>query len=206
MPFCRMPAPIQKALPPHLATQQPFLGRLTLTRARVHEFCGTARRTLALMLAGKVGGTVIWISPAWSTAQLNAAGMLQFINPGRLVLVQPKRTTDILWSMEEALRSAATPLVVADLPETVGLTPVRRLHLAAETGARTGAAIPLGLLLTPEDGGAQGVESRWHMAPDHKAGHQAWQLDLRRARTRPPERWQLKNRNGQLCLLPVAPA
>jgi protein ImuA len=177
-----------------------FLGTLRLDRGRVHEFCGPARRSLALMAAGdlasgqavgQAGGPVLWIAPGWIPERLNAEGVLPFLNPGRLIFVLPKRPDDLLWVMEEALRSGAVPLVVADLPEPPALTPVRRLQLAAETGAATGTA-PLGLILTPGDGGASGVESRWHLAPAHGVTTSNWQLQRRRARMEPPRQWLLR--------------
>jgi len=183
---------------------QSFLGGLRLDRGRVHEFCGPARRTLAVMAArgdqggkaGADGGAVLWISPGWMPERLNPEGLLPFIAPGRLIFVLPRRPEDLLWVMEEALRSAAVPLVVADLPGPPGLTPVRRLHLAAEAGAAVGTA-PLGLILTPGDGGAQGVESRWHLAPAHAGVASAWQLQRRRARMEPPRQWALhQGRDG----------
>lgn len=187
----------------------PFLGALRLDRGRVHEFCGPARRTLALMAArgkgGAAGGPVLWISPGWMAERLNPEGVLPFIAPGRLIFVLPRRPEDLLWVMEEALRSAAVPLVVADLPAPPGLTPVRRLQLAAEAGAASGSGVdgrlaPLGLILTPGDGGAQGVESRWHLAPGHAATATNWQLQRLRARMEPPRQWALHQGPGGLHL------
>ncbi len=169
-----------------------FLGDLTLAPARVHEACGAARHTFALMVMAALRGPVIWITPARQSEKLHAEGICRFVDPGRLIFVSPKRDTDVLWTMEEALRSGAVPLVVADLPGPPGLTPVRRLHLAAETGAAEGAVRPLGLLLTPEQGGAQGIESRWEMTPHHgPVGKRAWALSRRRARTLPEADWQV---------------
>ncbi len=167
----------------------PFLGALTLARARVHEFCGPARRTLALMAARGTEGPILWLRPGWLPERLFPEGMLSFVDPGRLVFVTPRRPEDLLWCFEEALRGAATALVVAELPEPPRLTPVRRLQLAAETGAEEGKVIPTGLMLTPETGGAQGVESRWHIAPRHREDETRWQLDLLRARSDPPGSW-----------------
>ena len=175
-----------------------FLGDLTLAMARVHELCGRARRTLALPIAGAMTGPVFWIAPGWSVDRLNAAAMGAFANPGRFTFVTPKRAEDVLWSMEEILRSGAVPLVVADLPAPPALTPVRRLHLAAETGAAEGRGAPLGLLLTPGDGGAAGVESRWELTPQHmRDGEDQWRWRRRRARTAPIKDWPvIRTENG----------
>ena len=169
-----------------------FRDGLTLDRARVHEFCGAARRRLALKLAGALAGPVFWIRPAWSVGELHAEGMVGLADPSRFVFFTPKRPEDLLWTMEEALRPGLVSLVVADLPGPPGLTAVRRLHLAAETGAREGRIAPLGLLLTPETGGAPGVETRWSLAPKHGAGSdEAWRLDRLRARMQPEKSWTL---------------
>lgn len=164
---------------------QSFIADMQLTRARAHEFCGPARRSLALMLASRMEGPVYWIQSEWDGDRLHGPGMAEFLDPSRVTFIRPKRADDLLWCMEEVLRSGAVPLVFCELPEPPPLTPVRRLHLAAEAGALHGAP-PLGVLLTVGDGGAQGVESRWHLAPAHHADRPLWHLSRRRARMAPP--------------------
>lgn len=169
-----------------------MVGELCLAPARVHEFCGPARRTLAMMLARNMGGPVLWIQCDWDGDTLHGPGVREFVDPGRITFARPKRAEDVLWCMEEALRAGCVPLVVAELRQPPALTPVRRLHLAAETGAGRKACKPLGLLLTPGDGGAQGVETRWNLAPRHTGGQDGWMLQRRRARMAPPSAWPVR--------------
>lgn len=174
---------------PHRATPgQPFLGRLELAQARVHELCGPARHTLAMMIAGGMEGPVIWVRAAWEGARLHGPGMARMMDPGRVVFVDAARPVDLLWTLEEVLRSGAVPLVVGDLPNPPGLTPMRRMQLACEAGAGQGVR-PLGLILTPE-GAAPGAESRWRMDPAHGA-EDGWRLTRARDRQAPPRSWQV---------------
>ncbi|MFV2035118.1 MAG: ImuA family protein [Halocynthiibacter sp.] len=172
----------------------PFLGGLALRRARVHELCGDARRTLALLIAQAVAsGPVFWIVPRWQRDRLYGPGLVRFIEPARLFIVEAQKAEDILWSMEEILRAGHVPLVVAELESPPALTPVRRLHLAAEDGAvgrRKDSA--LGLLLCPGEGGAQGIESRWHFSARDSGGAPGWQLARTRARAMPPASWTVR--------------
>jgi len=173
-------------------TGLPLVADLTLSKTRLHECCGRARQLFALMLAAQTEGPVFWISPAWMPDQLNPDGMVSLIDPTRFLFVHPQRPEDILWTLEEILRSGAAPLAVADIPGLPGLTPVRRLHLAAETGANEGQYQPLGLVLTPGDGGAQGVESRWRLDPAHTPEAEGWRLKRLRSRTDPVAEWRLQ--------------
>lgn len=173
------------------STDLPLLGDLGLASSRCHEFCGNARQTLAMMAAGQTDGPVFWISLGWSSERLNPEGMLRFANPGRFTFLAPRRPDEVLWTMEEVLRSGAVPLVVADLPAPPALTPVRRLHLAAETGTKEGTVRPVGVVLTPGDGGAQGIESRWQLSGAHQTHGIGWTLTRLRARSAPPQSWQV---------------
>lgn len=162
---------------------------MRLARARLHEACGPARLVFALALASVLDGPVVWIRPGWAPGLPNADGVARWFNPGRLLFVNCPRAEDLLWCMEESLRSGAAPLVVADLAVPPALTPVRRLHLAAAASGRQ----PLGLVMTPEAGGAAGIETRWQVshAPGWAVdGRAAWMLALTRARALPPGRWR----------------
>ncbi|SIO55888.1 protein ImuA [Rhodovulum sp. ES.010] len=195
-----MAAPPLTRVPQRARPALTALGELALPLARVHELCGPARHMLALVLAAAAEGPVMWIVPGWAPARLYPDTVAERLAPGRLILAAPKRAEDLLWSMEEALRSGVVPVVVAELPAPPPLTPVRRLHLAAEAGAAAGHGAPLGLILTPGPGGAAGVETRWHMAPRHTPGLSAWHLERRRARMAPPRAWQLRETDGRLAL------
>lgn len=175
---------------------QTLIGDLTLAKSRAHEFCGAARRTLVLMLAQAMDGDIYWIRPAWGHDRLNGDGVVAFINPGRITTISPRRPEDLLWCMEEILRAGCVPLVVCELPGPAHMTPVRRLHLAAETGTGLGKMAPLGLLLVPGAGGSQGVESRWHMKTAHDEDTERWRLERRRDRMAPVAAWAVTLRRG----------
>lgn len=174
----------------------PVLKDVALPLKRLHEVCGPARRTFAMLVATATQGPVYWVVPSWQADRLNPDGMMAFADPGRFTFLTPKRPEDVLWTLEEVLRNGSVPLVIGDIPGPPSLTAVRRLHLAAETGAGQGHATPLGLILTPGDGGAAGVETRWHMAPGHSPQTPAWRLERRRARTAPPKAWDMTGRPG----------
>ena len=83
------------------------------------------------------------------------------------------------------------------------LTPVRRLHLAAETGLSESGKAPLGVLLTADPRGSAGVESRWRMDGAHGADDVAWTLTRQRARTAAPKRWTVAPTRTGFALAPA---
>ena len=171
----------------------PLAPGVGLNHARAHEIAGMSRQFLALLIAAALRGPVLWLSPTWEHERLNGGGVAAYADPSRMIFGAARTEAEMLWAAEEALRAGVVPLVVAELPEPPALTPVRRLHLAAQEGANLGGGPgPLMLLLTPEHGGAPGVETRWHIAPVPawtQENSPGWRLALLRSRTSPLRDW-----------------
>lgn len=139
----------------------------------MHEAEGPARRGFALVQAARHRGQVIWVLPA-HVAQLP---MLRGLPEGlgeRLHLLRPAGEADLLWAVEECLRSPGVGLVIAEPEKPLSLLAGRRLQLAAEAGATTG------LMLVREGQGSNAAETRWHCAPlpseEGDSTPQQWEL------------------------------
>lgn len=192
--------------PRHARADQPLPGDIgqSLARGRIHEICGPSGTAITLMTLGLSQGPILWIAPSWLPERPYSCGMRDHLDPGRVIFVRCRRIEDVQWSAEEALRAGAVTNVVIERPDPPPLTPVRRLQLAAETGAeaarRDQRPAPLGLLLIAGEGGAQGVESRWHSSPLPSPSGLldsegiALHLERRRARAAPPQGWHLLRR------------
>lgn len=176
---------------PHRPAPQITLGdpEIALRLGRVHELCGPARHTLAVTIAAQLGGPVVWITQHAATEFLCPDAIAGHITPGHILFVTPAKRDMLLWAMEEALRDGHAPVVVADLTTPPAMVPIRRLHLAAEAGCGAGVCRPLALLLTPGQGGAPGIETRWSLNPAHHHGAGHWTLSRLRARMAPPRDW-----------------
>ena len=115
----------------------------------------------------------------------------------RFVTVTLKHPVALLWTMEEALKSAALALVIADAdPRAAGLTATRRLALAAQAGKAAGL-----LVFSRPHAGATASLTRWTAAaspsrapPDdgQSPGLPAWTIELTRARGGRPGRWTVE--------------
>ncbi len=142
---------------------------------RMHEATGPGRLAFAAALAGRLTGPVLWVQESRTRDTLCPQGLVAFFDPARLVLARPTGARAVLQVAEEALRSGAAPLVVAELAEAADLTASRRLQLAAGTGGGRG------LCLLPEARTRpNAAETRWHCAPIPGSipgrGRQLWEL------------------------------
>lgn len=154
--------------------------------ARVHEATGYGRLTFALALAGGLSGPVLWVQDARGRDGLYAPGLAAFLNPARIVVARPTGPLPVLQATEEALRSGAVPLVVAELAEAPDLTASRRLQLAAGTGGGRG------LCLIPEERlRTNAAETRWRADPvPGGESCQRWEI-LKNKRGR-PDAWTVR--------------
>lgn len=85
----------------------------------------------ALARLAEKGRWIAWIAPPYLpyAPALAAAGL----DPGKVLLVRPRATTDGLWALEQALRSGTCGAVLA-WPAAGTPRQLRRLQLAAEAG------------------------------------------------------------------------
>ncbi|MBF9035820.1 hypothetical protein HKCCE2091_16350 [Rhodobacterales bacterium HKCCE2091] len=155
-----------------------------LRRTRVHEVSGPSAAGFAAM-AGAGTETVFWIRESWRPEVLNPVGLSEFLDPARLLVAEVSDQTEGLAVMEEALRDGSVPFVVIETSQPLGLTPGRRLQLAAKAGQS------VGLCLIPEGMGSNAAETRWHCSPVFDRAAAASDSTL--------QRWDLtKNKSGTL--------
>ena len=164
-----------------------------LALGRVHEATGPSALVFAALIAGRLSGPILWARPAWEASVINPEGLAPYVDPARLVFAHCPRPLDILWTAEEALRSGAVQMVVAEVAEPPALTPLRRLQLAAEAGGAEVRRPPLGLILPPTQGSAGAIESRWRCAPSAawaKGQPARWRFERIYGKSGPPLVWE----------------
>lgn len=125
---------------------------------RVHEAEGRGRRAFAMFQAARHQGPLVWVLPSHVPELPMLSGLPEGVGV-RLHLIRPEGEVDLLWCVEEALRSAPIALVIAEPEKPLSLTAGRRLQLAAEAGRTTG------LMLTRQDAGSNATETRWLCEP-----------------------------------------
>ncbi|MGE0627635.1 MAG: hypothetical protein AB7O43_07380 [Hyphomicrobiaceae bacterium] len=134
----------------------------------------TAARAFALALAGRRlladdadpirrDRMLLWCVGAGMGGEFGlpyGAGLTALgIDPGRLIVAEPASAQDALWVLEEALGSGALALVAGEVDE-IGLTPARRLALAA---ARTHT--PCLVVTHPRAEATAATATRWRVGP-----------------------------------------
>ncbi len=168
----------------------------------VHEFLSytttSAAATMGFiscLLSGlmKKGGAVIWITPS---KNIFPPALKMFgIDPSRIVFIELKKETDLLWTMEEALKCGGLAAVVGEIPE-LSFTVSRRFQLAVEQSLVTGFV----LRSNPRNIHANALVSRWQInslpseSYDDLPGicFPRWKIELLKIRNGKPGTWQLE--------------
>jgi protein ImuA len=189
LPF-GLPA-IDKALP---WRGLPLAALHEVESARAEGEDGAAAGFLAGILARLAPGRpVLW---CLQRPDLHAPGLaLIGLAAERLVLVRACDEHEILWAMEEGLRSRALAAVVGEV-EALSTTASRRLQLAAETSGVTGFVLH-------RCGGmaaASAAVTRWRIAALPSApiagepgiGQPRWRVELLRCRGGMPAAWDVE--------------
>jgi protein ImuA len=157
-------------------------------------------------LAKNAGGSVLWCA---ASDDLYAPGLAAYgLAPERLILARCRSDEEILWAMEEGLRSGALAAVlgeIAVLPPTAG----RRLQLACETGGVTAFALRRwreGGLAARQRAMPSAAATRWRVAaaPSRATGESlagpqvplgvgvpCWRVELLRCRGGAPAAWMM---------------
>ncbi len=153
---------------------------------------GLVRRRLLASSGNGEPTLVLWCMSARHACQVGrpyGPGLASLgLDPTRLILVEAARETDVLWAIEEGLKSQALALVLGEVGEAA-LTPARRLALAAAAGET-----PCLLLTSATSGGAASTATRWRIGPaasarqpfdPHAPGAPRCTAVLERCRNRP---------------------
>jgi len=145
--------------------------------------------------------------------ELYPPGLIQRgIPPDRLVVLNLNRDDDVLWAMEEALRSGGPAAVLGEVARA-DLTATRRLQLAANE-----TDLPA-LMLRPgwREAGNSAAATRWHITTEqsrprglakelNEPGDPRWRAELFRCRGGAPGAWRMEWRNETGDLALAAPA
>jgi protein ImuA len=190
---------LREALPLGVAAIDAVLPCGGLPRGGLHEIVaadagGAATAFAAVLMAGLAGedGSVVWCrrDSGLHATKLYGPGLAAFgLDLRRLLVVRVRRETEVLWAMEEGLRSGAVAAVLGEVTATPGVA-LRRLQLAAETGGTTG------LLLRPFDAAAGSATTRWRVASASSGWGEGarlpavrWRVELLRCRAATPAGW-----------------
>lgn len=202
--------PRRPALPFDVDAIDDHLPERGLTLGALHEIgCGgpelghtAAAALFAAGLLARLKGPVLWCLPRRDlfAAALAGAGL----HPDRVIYAETRDEAGVLPVAEEALRFAGLAGVVAEVTR-LGLTPSRRLQLAAETSGVTMIA----LRRWPRRGEAPAegttAVTRWRVTAlastplrpgQPGVGRPRWHLELTRCRGGEPAAWIVEACDG----------
>ncbi len=168
-----------------------------LALGAVHEISGPLAHGFAARLLTHLSGPVLWLRAKTEPTRLYAPALKAIgCHVEQWFIAYTSTPKDLLWGLEEGLRSGAVDAVIGEPTAPLSITASRRLQLAAERGKT------LGLILTgrhtsPETTGPLSpstLTSRWHVSPVPNITTHAqplWHIRLLKLRNASSASWSL---------------
>ena len=160
-------------------------------------------------------GTAIWCqhNSIIDAGEIYPPALLQWkIMPDQLIVLKLQRDKDVLWTMEEALRSQKPTAIIGEVAHA-NLTATRRLQIAAHQNN-----LPV-LMLRPGWKGTynSAASKRWRIKTRksqprglakelNEPGNPNWQVELYRCRGGAPGTWQMEWQNETNNLTLASPS
>ncbi len=127
------------------------------------------RRLDGAARAGRDLPRILWCASSRTmldTGALYPPGLARFgLAAASFLFIEVRHEDDVLWALEEGLRSGSLALAVGAL-SSIGLTPARRLSLAARDGTT-----PLLLLTSARSAPSAATATRWRVDPAASGVH-----------------------------------
>ncbi|NQV20716.1 MAG: damage-inducible protein [Rhodospirillales bacterium] len=209
-----------------------------LPRGRLHEVAAAGPKVdgdvaalgFAAALLGRVvnddggekGGTVLWCAnrkSLYCAGGLHGPGLAAFgVDARRLILIDGADDTEVLWAMEEGLRSGALGAVAGEVGN-LNLAASRRLQLAAEAGGGFGLLVRVSTKKTAKT--VTAATTRWEVGAAsgqsdpmgvrtvagalEGLGRACWDVVLARCRGGTERRWRVEWNHETHCFAVAAP-
>lgn len=149
---------------------KPEPGKTAQRAAALGFALALARRRLGETAhAGRGLPRILWCTSRptnLDTGHLYPPGLARFgLDAASFLFIDARRDGEVLWALEEGLRSGSLALAIGSL-SAIGLTPARRLSLAARDGAT-----PLLLLTSARSAPSAATATRWRIGTAVSSPH-----------------------------------
>lgn len=183
-----------------------------LALGAVHEIAGPLAHGFAARILAHLSGPVLWFRPQTEKALLYAPTLQAMgCRVEHWLIAYTPTAKDLLWGLEEGLRSGAVDAVIGEPTTPLSMTASRRLQLAAERGKALGLILT-GLQRSDVDAtqlSPSTLTSRWHVGPMPSSSADAdkdlenptlethalesmWQVRLLKHRTASAANWSVR--------------
>lgn len=174
----------------------------TFPLGAVHEFISNGHEDTAATLGfssaifasiAEKGGAILWIT---KTRSVFPPGLRIYgLDPEKIIFVELSRDKEVLWAMEEGLRTKGLAVVVGEVSDA-DLTATRRLQLAVEESGVTGFL----MRIDPRKTGTSSCFTTWKIESIPSQfdngmpgiAFPCWKVALLKVRNGTPKEWRVE--------------